>query len=215
MEKKSIFKKWWFWVIVAIVVIYGIGSLNKSDDGATKEAAGSPSSTAQSSETNKPKESKPSEEPSEEPSPEPEPSEDSRTITQVGEVITTKNFKFTLEKLNKPKGNEFNKPADGNEFVDVGLIIENISDSDYIVSSMLMFNAYYDGFSMNQSITAAIADNAVNTMDGALAAGKKIRGKLSYELPKDWKELEIDVDLTKLSLFSKDGEIKILLKNGK
>ncbi|MNW16766.1 hypothetical protein D3C71_2157350 [compost metagenome] len=49
-------------------------------------------------------------------------------------------------------------------------------------------------------------------MDGALAAGKKIRGKLAYQLPKDWKELEINTDFTVLS-FSSDGEIKIVLQN--
>ncbi|MMZ65723.1 hypothetical protein D1872_281480 [compost metagenome] len=49
-------------------------------------------------------------------------------------------------------------------------------------------------------------------MDGALAAGKKIKGNLIYQVPKDWKELEIDVDLTVLSL-SNDGEVKIVLQN--
>jgi len=49
-------------------------------------------------------------------------------------------------------------------------------------------------------------------MDGGLAKGKKLKGSLAYELPKDWKELEIHMDLTLLTL-STDGEIKILLKN--
>lgn len=49
-------------------------------------------------------------------------------------------------------------------------------------------------------------------MDGPLGAGKKIKGNLVYQLPNDWKELEIDVDLTALS-FSTDGEVKIKLKN--
>ena len=49
-------------------------------------------------------------------------------------------------------------------------------------------------------------------MDGTLVAGKKMRGKLAYELSNDWKELEVDIDLTALSL-STDGKIKILLEN--
>jgi hypothetical protein len=50
-------------------------------------------------------------------------------------------------------------------------------------------------------------------MDGGLAAGKKLKGALAYELPQNWEELEIHIDLTALSLFSSDGEIKIILQN--
>jgi len=49
-------------------------------------------------------------------------------------------------------------------------------------------------------------------MDGTLGAGKKMRGKLAYELSNDWKELEVDIDLTALSL-STDGKIKISKKD--
>lgn len=64
---------------------------------------------------------------------------------------------------------------------------------------------------MDESFSAhTLTDNS--SMDGGLAKGKKLKGSLAYELPKDWKELEIHMDLTLLTL-STDGEIKILLKN--
>lgn len=133
-----------------------------------------------------------------------------RTITEIGQSIKTKNFIITLESVNVLKGTEYNKPADGKEFTELALIIENISDKDYSVSSLLMFDAYEDGFSINESISAQIASET-KTMDGALAAGKKIKGKLAYEISTEWKELEIDINLTTLT-FSTDGEVKILLK---
>lgn len=118
-----------------------------------------------------------------------------------------------MESLTKPKSdNQFIAPEEGKEFVSVGVLIENISEKDYTVSSMLMFNAYQDGFSINEDITAHAIKGQEKTMDGALAAGKKIKGNLIYQVPKDWKELEIDVDLTVLSL-SNDGEVKIVLQN--
>ena len=130
-----------------------------------------------------------------------------KTITATGQSVTTDNFVVTLEALNTLKGDEFNQPAEGKEFVELILVIENVSDEEYTVSSMLMFDAYEDGYAISESLSAQIASD-VPTLDGTLAAGKKIRGKLAYELSKDWKELEVDVDLTELS-FSDDGKIKI------
>jgi len=151
-------------------------------------------------------------EPKQEASKEPENKEET-AITAVGEGIQTKNFKVSVESLTKPKSdNQFIAPEEGKEFVSVGVLIENISEKDYTVSSMLMFNAYQDGFSINEDITAHAIKGQEKTMDGALAAGKKIKGNLIYQVPKDWKELEIDVDLTVLSL-SNDGEVKIVLQN--
>jgi len=48
MKDKKLFKKWWFWVIVAVIIIGAIGSLGKSDNSADtndkQEAAESTSS---------------------------------------------------------------------------------------------------------------------------------------------------------------------------
>lgn len=207
MKKKPFFKKWWFWVIVVIVII-GISSQGGDETPTVSEAEPAAASvsnneivaaTSPPDSTEAPA-SKPTEAPKE------------VAITEVGQMITTKNFKLTVESLEKPKGNDFVKPDDGNEFVQVGILLENISNKDYTVSSMLMFNAYQDGFSINEDIIAHTLDGASSTMDGALASGKKLRGTLAYQLPQDWKELEINTDLTVLSL-SSDGKIKIVLQN--
>lgn len=139
--------------------------------------------------------------------------ESNRVIKSVGEGVQTENFKIVVESLKKVKSdNQFIAPSEGKAFVAVGLLIENISDKDYTVSSILMFNAYQDGFSINEDLTAHAIKGFDKTMDGALAAGKKIKGYLIYEVEKDWKELEVDIDLTKLS-FSNDGEVKLKLAN--
>ncbi|MDH6371714.1 hypothetical protein M2444_003513 [Paenibacillus sp. PastF-3] len=203
--KKPFFKKWWFWLIIVFVVIGVIGSQGNDSEPTVSKSEPAVAKVDDTAATEKPVETeKPTSKPTEEPK--------ETMITEVGQTITTKNFKLTVESLDKPKGNDYVKPSEGNEFVEIGIILENISSKDYMVSSMLMFNAYQDSFSINEDLMAHTLDSQIGTMDGALAAGKKIRGKLAYQLPKDWKELEINTDFTVLS-FSSDGEIKIVLQN--
>ncbi len=201
--KKPIFKKWWFWVIVVIIVIGLIGGNNSGDNSQKTNAPEAGEQKVQNNDEKNNNDIEPSNK---------EAKKTEKVINEIGQSLTTDNFIITLEAVNKLPSSDFNKPAEGKEFTELVLIIENISDKDYTVSSLLMFNAYEDGFSINESLKAQIASNTT-TMDGALAAGKKIKGKLAYELSTDWKELEIDVDLTLMSLISTDGEIKIILKN--
>ncbi|WP_059050865.1 DUF4352 domain-containing protein [Paenibacillus senegalimassiliensis] len=203
-RKKAWYKKWWVWLII-VFIVGGIGSNLEVKEPSSEIDAPSSAPVTANEKPNEPEKVK--EETAKE-----QDEDAGREIKEVGESVTTKNFKVTVEKLNKPKGNDFNKPGDGKEFVSATLLIENISDKDYSVSSIMMFDAYQDGFSVNESISAQIANEDVDSMDGSLAAGKKIRGELAYELPVEWKELEIDIDLTALS-FSSDGEIKVILQN--
>jgi hypothetical protein len=57
----------------------------------------------------------------------------------------------------------------------------------------LCFNAYCDGYSCEYSFTAAL--NATGTLDGDVAAGKKMRGQAGFEVSRNWKELEVHVKL--------------------
>jgi len=184
-------------MIVAVVAIGIIGSGGeKTDrDSSSPKATDQPTST-QGTETGASEPTKGTE----------------RTIVSVGGSVATKNFIVEVEELNKIEpDNNLNSPKDGHEFIEVVLLIENKSDRDFNVSSILMFEAYCDGLSTNESLKAQVASKR-STMNGGLAAGKKLRGALAYELPKDWGELEILVDLTKMKL-SNDGEVKIILQN--
>jgi len=199
--RKPWYKKWWVWaiVIVVIIAIAANGGDNEDNKQETTGDIAPPTETA-----------------SNDPEPEdlePDNQDDARIITSLGDSVTTDNFIVTLEEFNRIESdNEFNTPEDGNEFVEAVLLIENKSDKDFSVSSIIMFEAYCDGFSVSESLSAQVASGN-STMDGGLAAGKKLKGALAYELPQNWEELEIHIDLTALSLFSSDGEIKIILQN--
>jgi RNA polymerase subunit RPABC4/transcription elongation factor Spt4 len=110
----------------------------------------------------------------------------------VGDRVELKNIVVTLKSVTESKGSKYIKPNDGNVFVLCEFDIENNSSEDIYVSSMLSFQTYYDGYTTPISFTALLEKGGKNQLDGAVAAGKKFNGVIGYEIPKDWKELEIN-----------------------
>ena len=88
-------------------------------------------------------------------------------------------------------GSQFNKPAEGNVFALAEFEIENNSNKEITVSSIMSFEAYSDGYSTSQSISALLEKGDKNQLDGTIASGKKMKGIIGYEISKDWAELEI------------------------
>lgn len=114
-----------------------------------------------------------------------------KTTFNVGETVTQKDILVTLNSINESEGSEYNKPAEGNVFLLCEFNIENNSDKDIAVSSMISFEAYCDSYAVNQSLTGLIEKGDKQQLDGSVAAGKKMNGVIAYEVSSDWKELEI------------------------
>ncbi|MBR5355557.1 MAG: DUF5067 domain-containing protein, partial [Lachnospiraceae bacterium] len=74
-------------------------------------------------------------------------------------------------------------------FVLLDTEISNDSSKELNVSSILSFEVYCDGYKQEYSFNAVL--NADGQMDGSVEVGKKLKGQQAYEVPKDWKELEI------------------------
>lgn len=140
-------------------------------------------------------------------------SQDSNVIEKdsygVGETATTKNYKITAESLNYiTSDNQFIQPAEGKKFIEAVLLIENISDAELNISSLINFDAYLDDLAIDMDLMGQTVSKN-QTMDGTIASGKKLRGSLCYQVPENWSELEINVNL---NLFS-DKEVVLLFKN--
>lgn len=165
LNKKPFYKKWWFWVIISVAVI-GITSGTASVNEKPKKETGNFSSTNSTSE-----------------------SEETFGITDTA-VFNT--IKVTAEELKESTGKNYFEPDNGNVFVGVRFTIENTSEEDQTISSLLLFDAYCDGTKCDYSINANCAFNE-GTIDGTLAPGKKMTGYFAVEVPKDWKELELQV----------------------
>ena len=69
--------------------------------------------------------------------------------------------------------------------------IENDSENNVNISSMMCFDAYCDDCKAAYSLGALVEKGNQNQLDGTVAPDKKLRGVVGYELPKDWKKLEI------------------------
>ena len=167
--KKQFYKRWWFIVLVIIIVIGIIGS-GGEEDTPQKVAEEVTQTTSNTEEVVTVDES-------------------TEEFFYMGDVVETNKVRAIITGAERSEGSDFNKPADGHEFIIVNMTIENISDEEINVSSLLSFDAYVDDVVLNENFGAMM--EAGQTMDGTIAPGKKLVGSLGYEVPKDWKTLEI------------------------
>ncbi len=116
------------------------------------------------------------------------------TTFGLNETAVFDNLKITATDLQESDGVEFFEAGDGNVFVGVKFEIENVSDTDQNISSIMMFSAYTDDVESDYSISALMAfDDNGNTLDGTLAPGKKMVGYYAIETSEEWKSIEIQV----------------------
>ncbi len=97
----------------------------------------------------------------------------------------------TLLGIKETKGSSYAKPDSGNIFVLIDLEIANKSSQDLSISSVMSFTAYCDGYTCDYSFSATL--NTSRQMDGTISPGKKLKGQAAFEVPKNWKEIELHV----------------------
>lgn len=171
------------WVIIGVIAIGIIGAASsggeKKNNEITKvDSSGNVTSQQESENSNIPSSNEPEEE----------------LVFDVGETADFKNVQVTMTNVTESFGSDYNKPADGNVFVLVEFEIANNSDKELAISSMLSFDAYQDGYSTSLSFSA-LMEKSGEQLDGSIAPGKKMKGSIGYEIPKDYNELEINLQL--------------------
>lgn len=173
--KRPIYKKWWFWVIIVVIVLAAIGT---GSSGPKKVGQNEPVNDSNMAQTNTPDNG------------------NSNTVSSgenkfyVGDKVELNDIVVSLNAVTENSGSAYNKPGDGNVFVLCSFSIENNSASEINISSVLCFDAYCDSYACNYSLGAQLESND-NQLDGTIAAGKKMKGTIGFEVPSDWKELEI------------------------
>lgn len=116
--------------------------------------------------------------------------ETQKTEFGIGEKVELKNIIVTLKNVAENSGSMFNEPTEGNIFLLCEFEIENNSSQAINVSSLLSFEGYCDDYAISLSF-GALLETDKNQLDGTVAPGKKMDGVIGYEVPTDWKELEI------------------------
>ena len=122
---------------------------------------------------------------------EPDVEKESKSVFGIGETADLKGVVVTFVGVTESKGSTFNVPTDGNVFVLCEFEIANNSNKEITVSSMMSFEAYCDDYTCTFSLGALMEKGNKNQLDGTVAAGKKFNGVVGYEVPVDWKELEV------------------------
>ncbi|MCI8387497.1 MAG: DUF4352 domain-containing protein [Clostridiales bacterium] len=111
-------------------------------------------------------------------------------VAGIGEYIEQDGVKVSFIDVREVSGNMFLSPGDGKVYIIAEFEIENNTSNELAISSLLQFTAYVDDYVTDLSISAESAGGA-DTLDGSIAAGKKLRGAIGYEVSQDWKKLEI------------------------
>ena len=124
--------------------------------------------------------------------------EKTETTFGLNESAVFRTLKFTATEIKESNGEDFFEPDDGNVFVGVKFEIENISDEEQSISTLLLFEGYADDVKCEYSFNAACAFSE-GTLDGTIAPGKRLKGWYALEVPEDWEELELDVQSDWLS----------------
>lgn len=119
-----------------------------------------------------------------------EPQAETPSVFGVGETANLNDIHVTLTSVSQGNGKEYMRPQDGKVFILCEFEIENHSDRDIAVSSLVSFNGYVDDYSTNLSLTAVMASDK-KQLDGTVAAGKKMTGIIGYEAGADWKKVEV------------------------
>lgn len=116
----------------------------------------------------------------------------------LNDAAVFETLKFTAVEFKETKGASFFVPEDGNTFVGVKFEIQNVSDEEQAVSSLLLFEGYADDVKCEYSFNAACAFSD-GTLDGTIAPGKKLVGWYALEVSKNWQTIELNIKSNWLS----------------
>ena len=116
----------------------------------------------------------------------------------LNETAVFKTLKFTATEIKVTNGESFFEAAEGKVFVGIKFTIENISDEEQTISSLLLFDAYADDIKCSESFTGAAAFNS-EMLDGTIAPGKKLVGWYVMEVAENWASIELNVQANWLS----------------
>ena len=162
-------KKFFALLLAGLVALTVVGCSTESED-SSKVISDIPESSQQSSQEDQQKEPEQSSETSEE-------SQEGADTAKVGQSVEGPNWKISLT-----SAKTYEKIGDTFE-------VENVSDEDDYFN-YFNIESYVDGYNEDISITMSDVEG-MSLLTGDVAAGKKLKGYLAWEVSPEWEELEI------------------------
>lgn len=109
---------------------------------------------------------------------------------KIGETVTVDNWDAVVNSAKTSTGGQFDTPQhSGDVFLEISVSVTNNTGKAQTFSSILYFTLKD---SSGQKYDETIVTDAPSTPDGNVAAGGKLKGTISYEVPKDTKSFELD-----------------------
>lgn len=169
-EKKTIYKKWWFWLIILVLIIAIAGGTgNSGNETKTTLSTGEENNTTNNSSSN-----------------------ETKTRYNVGEIYEGKEvaIKYVSVNDNFTGYSSYATVKEGHKIIRADFEFENVGIADQMVSSY-DFNCYADGYDCE-----SFWSTDDSTFTATLSSGKKAKGSVYFEVPKDANEivLEYEVD---------------------
>lgn len=130
-----------------------------------------------------------------------------KKVFGIGDTVENNGIEVTLISAESNAGNAYLKPGEGKMFEVLEFEISNNSEHDIVVSSLTAFEAYCDDYAANFDIRVNVLYNDKEQLDGNVADGKKIKGVIGYEVPTDFKKLEITCKPSFWSSYSVQYEV--------
>jgi hypothetical protein len=161
-------KKNWFLrhpiltVLLVILVIGFIGMANGDSESSSSSTANTASNTKQEEKKEPQKES-----------------------YKVGENIKLGKVIVTINQVEKSMGGQYTKPAEGNEWVELNMTIENTGNTQEFITTLgQMFILDSENNQYQVAVTSKALENpGVMSLDGAIVAGAKKTGWVGFEVP--------------------------------
>ena len=174
-NKKPIFKKWWFWAIIVVLIIAIGTSGNDTDSGNTSNNTTNPNQNISSNDTNSTTDNKPK--------------EPAKTEYNVGDTIEDGNTKIVLMSSGDyVEENEFMQPEEGKKYIFLQFAFENISKTTDTSISFYSFECYADGYA------AEMYYGGNDDLSATLSAGRATTGYIYFEVPADAEVIEVEYE---------------------
>lgn len=183
--KKPIYKKWWFWVVIAVVGIVLIASVGGSEtptqtEPSQSESAASETTAGQTDANDTAAEQSADEETQTQPT---------DNVYHAGDTIDANGMMITYHKASEyVSDNRYLQAEDGFMYIALQITAENKSSTDKYISSF-EFECYADGTKVE-----SYYGGENNFEGGTLSAGRKAEGYIYFTVPEDAKEIEVEYE---------------------
>ncbi|UAC48602.1 DUF4352 domain-containing protein [Bacillus aquiflavi] len=175
--KKPIFKRWYFWVALIIVlgaVGAGMGEDKESAKGGAEKVATTTAGEVKSGGAEE--KSKVAE-------------EEAPKDYKIGDTAEIKNHNVSAVNVERKTSGNYDKAKDGHEFIVVNVKIENGGEKNISYNPMSFKIKTSSGNIVDQAITIVDSNTALSS--GELAAGGTVEGTVSFEVPAGDQDLEL------------------------